>query len=199
MCGSCWAFSATGGLEGAYFLKYKKLVSMSEQQLVACSKNGGNSGCRGGLPESGMDYVKENGIMSESDYPYRGFLYYKCYYNADKTIPNSKLSSYVKVEQKNSDALKAAVALSPVSIGIDASQLQSYSSGIYNNKSCTDNMDHGVLIVGYGEDNGMKYWLVKNSWGGSWGEKGYFRIRRDEGKVEGLCGVTEDATVPTYA
>jgi len=199
-CGSCWAFSATGGMEGGYFQKTGKLVSLSEQQLVACSKtSGGNMGCKGGLPELGFTYVKEKGMMTEASYPYAGMLYFSCKYDASKTISDFKLTGYKTVPKADQDALKAAVSGSVVSIGIDAqSGFQMYHSGVMNNKSCGTQLDHGVMIVGYGSENGQDFWKVKNSWGGSWGEKGYFRIARGSGKGVGMCGLTEDATVPTF-
>lgn len=200
-CGSCWAFSATGGMEGGYFQKTGKLTSLSEQQMVACSKtSGGNQGCRGGLPELGFTYVKEKGIESEASYPYAGMLYFSCKYDQSKTIKDFKLTGYTTVPKADSDALKAAVSGAPVSIGINAavSGFQMYRGGVMSYSSCPAQLDHGVLIVGYGTDNGKDFWKVKNSWGGSWGEKGYFRIARQTGKGVGMCGVTEDATVPTF-
>ena len=200
-CGSCWAFSATGGMEAGYFLKTGKLVSLSEQQLVACSKtSGGNMGCKGGLPELAFAYAKDKGMELESSYKYAGQWYFSCKYSADKTIADFKLTGYTTVPKADSDALKAAVAASPVSIGINAAVagFQMYHSGVMSYSSCPAQLDHGVMIVGYGTDNGKDFWKVKNSWGGSWGESGYFRIARVSGKGIGMCGVTEDATVPNF-
>lgn len=196
MCGSCWAFSATGSMEGAYFLKNNKLVSLSEQQLVACSKPQGNHGCSGGLMDYAFKYVKDNGMESESDYPYHGMLFWGCHYDKSKVVESFKMTGFTDVPKNDNDQLKAAVEKQPISIALDAESLQGYNGGIFNSKSCGTQLDHGVLAVGYGEENGVKFWIVKNSWGGSWGESGYFRILRDEGVKEAMCGMSEQASYP---
>lgn len=197
-CGSCWAFSTTGSLEGGFFLKTGKLVSMSEQLLVGCSKEGGNAGCNGGLMDNAFQYVEKNGMESESDYPYPWLFHTGCKYNKAKVIPGFSLKGYSDVPKNDSDQLKAAVDKQPISIAMDAESLQMYSSGIFNNKNCGTQLDHGILIVGYGEEDSKKFWIVKNSWGASWGEKGYFRITRSEGKGVGMCGLTESASYPNF-
>jgi cathepsin L len=172
-CGSCWAFSTTGSTEGAYFLKKGELVSLSEQQLVDCSTSYGNEGCNGGFMDYGFEYIIDNGITDEADYPYKA-RDQKC--STGKPV-KATISSYKDVKAKDSNAFLAAVNIGPLSIAIEADQngFQFYSSGVFTG-TCGVNLDHGVLIVGYGIDGANKYYILKNSWGTSWGEKGYMRI-----------------------
>jgi hypothetical protein len=190
-CGSCWSFSTTGSVEGAHFLSTGSLVSLSEQQLVDCSGSQGNQGCNGGMMDSAFQYIiSNNGICSEDSYPYQA---------ADGSCQScdavATISSYVDVTQNSESALQAAVAITPVSVAVDAGQFQSYSSGILNG-DCGTSLDHGVLAVGYGTDNGQDYWLVKNSWGASWGESGYIRLARNIGSSSGQCGIAMDPSYP---
>jgi C1A family cysteine protease len=194
-CGSCWTFSATGALEGAYFAVTGKLVSLSEEDLVQCDM--GSMGCQGGSMEQAFAWVEKNGICSEADYPYvsgggvRGNCSHSC-------TPVAKITGYVDVPENDEVALKAAVAKGPVAIAIEADKMafQLYRGGVLANPSCGTQLDHGVLIVGYGTDAGKDYWKVKNSWGPSWGEKGYIRLTR--GKTgHGECGLAMQPTYPT--
>nr|QOV03083.1 cathepsin L13 [Dysdercus peruvianus] len=194
-CGSCWAFSTTGSMEGQLFKKTGKLVSLSEQNLVDCAtKEYGNNGCNGGYMTKAFRYIKENnGIDSEKDYPYEG-KERSCRYQKPKVA--GTLSGYGTVPYKNEEELKKAVAtVGPISIAINSSPhtLLFYKSGVYTDKACTDSVNHGVLLVGYGTDNGQDYWLVKNSWGTKWGEEGYVRLARNSGN---LCGVASLASYP---
>lgn len=193
-CGSCWAFSATGSTEGAAQIKTGRLTRLSEQQLVDCATPQGNQGCNGGLMDYAFDYMLSNGgLCSEEDYPYQG---------SDGSCKTScsaavKISSYQDVAVSDEDALKAAVATGPVSVAIEADQMgfQFYKSGVFTG-SCGTNLDHGVLAVGYGSENGQDFWKVKNSWGASWGDHGYIKLKRNGGHSDGQCGIAMAASYP---
>ena len=192
-CGSCWAFSTTGSVEGAYFLSTGKLLSFSEQQLVDCSSSYGNEGCDGGLMDNGLTYIKDKGICLEKDYSYTASDG-KC----KKCKSQTKIDSFVDVQPNNETALLQAVSLQPVSVAIeaDASVFQFYSSGIMDSESCGTQLDHGVLVVGYGTKEGKDYWKVKNSWGSSWGDDGYILIGRNANAKEGICGIAMEPSYP---
>ena len=167
-CGSCWAFSATGSIEGAYKLAGHSLTSFSEQQLVDCSGSYGNNGCGGGLMNRAFSYVEDYKLEKESSYPYQA-KDESCRYKSKEGVTNVR--GYSKVSAKDSQ-LMAAIDKQPVSIGVDAECFKSYSSGILYPRDCTYNTNHGVLAVGYTSS----YYIVKNSWGSSWGESGYVRL-----------------------
>lgn len=193
-CGSCWAFSVVGSTEAAYARKSGQLVSLSEQQLVSCtidSLGGVNGGCNGGLLDATFPYIQEYGLESEDAFPYRGDNG-TCSYSASEVV--TKVSDYVSIGYKDEDALLDAVAnVGPVSVSLCADPLDFYDSGIIDDNGCdTGVVDHGVLIVGYGSESGKDFWIVKNSWGPSFGEDGYFRILRGVDK----CHITEDAVYP---
>jgi len=191
-CGSCWAFSATGNMEGVYFVAHKKLPSLSEQQLVDCEKDCMiypgttekvcDEGCDGGLMPNAFTYAIREGMMTEKEYPYKG-VDQDCKYDASKATYHFSDWKFIDADE---DSMVAALnTQGPLSVGVDATYWSFYSGGIYKSLCSTDRMNHGVLLVGYGVENGTNYWIVKNSWGEDWGEKGYIRLVRGENK----CGI----------
>ena len=195
-CGSCWSFSSAGAMEGAYAVATGELIDISEQQLMDCSWKYGDFGCSGGLMDNAFEYAIDNGMCLEEDVPYLGENH-KC-----NEMPLcdavAYFSSCFDVTPNDQVHLKEAVSFQPVSVAIEADTrvFQFYSSGIIDSSDCGTNLDHGVLVVGYGEDNGNKYWIVKNSWGSDWGESGYVRIARSESSNDpGICGI---AMQPSY-
>jgi C1A family cysteine protease len=204
-CGSCWSFSTTGALEGAYYIKTGYLESFSEQQLVDCDNflNGGKDlGCNGGLMDNAFEWIsKNNGLCGELDYPYVSGSTKKsgkCQTTCEKK-ENSKIASYIDVPPASDLDMMEAVEKQPVSIAIQADQreFQLYKSGVFTG-SCGNKLDHGVLIVGYGNLDGEDYYLVKNSWGQSWGSNGYILLGRGSqyNNGDGQCGLLLQGSYP---
>merc|ERR1719445_457869 len=190
-CGSCWAFASTGALECDYSIKNGVLNSLSEQQLVDCTTSYGNYGCNGGWWYNSFDYVlQEGGLCLETDYPYTA-QDGTCKAATCGTKYNP-ITGDVKVPADSDSSLEEAVAVGCNAVGVEADQtsFQYYSSGVLTG-SCRHRIDHGVLAVGYGTDGDTKYWKVKNSWGNTWGDKGYIYICRDCDKngAAGECGI----------
>ncbi|KAM5128991.1 cathepsin K-like [Mantella aurantiaca] len=192
-CGSCWAFSSVGSLEGQLKKKKGKLVVLSPQNLVDCVTK--NDGCGGGYMTNAFEYVRDNkGIDSEAAYPYAGEDQTCNYTVAGKA---AKCKSYKEVQEGNEKALKTAVGtVGPVSVGIDASlsTFQFYSTGVYYDPQCNaEDINHAVLAVGYGVQKKAKHWIIKNSWGLDWGDKGYILMARDK---QNACGIANLASYP---
>ena len=197
-CGSCWAFSTTGSVEGAWFLAKKELVSLSEQQLIDCSTAEGNNGCNGGLMDYGFQYILSNGgITSENQYPYTATGPNTCQ-AANKTIV-AKISAYHDVPVNSDAAFMEALTQQPISVAIEADQsvFQFYSGGVMSATTCGTQLDHGVLAVGYGSLNGADYYKVKNSWGADWGMSGYILLGRGGAFApSGQCGILMAPSYP---
>jgi KDEL-tailed cysteine endopeptidase len=200
-CGSCWTFSSTGAIEGSWAISKGQLYDLSEQQLVDCATGiaYGSYGCNGGQMEGAFKYVIANGQCNEGAYPYSSGTTMTS--GACKPCsPVVKMTTCSDVKPNDQISLKAAVAKQPVSVAIQANTFyfQSYSSGVLTSTKCGTKLDHGVLAVGYGEENGVKYWLVKNSWGASWGENGYVKIgRSDSTNDPGICGIAIQPSFPS--
>lgn len=201
-CGSCWTFSATGAIEGAWAIAKGKLVDLSEQELVDCAtgRNYGSHGCNGGQMDGAFKFVIENGQCALSAYPYTSGVT-KTGGTCQKTCSAvAHISSCSDVKSLDQISLQNAVAHQPVAIAIEADTryFQSYSSGVLTSSDCGTNLDHGVLIVGYGTENGIDYWLVKNSWGTSWGLQGYVKIARSSSTNDaGICGIAMQPSFPS--
>jgi C1A family cysteine protease len=194
-CGSCWSFSGTGAMEGAWAVRYGQLYSFSEQELVDCA-NGisyGSYGCNGGQMDGAFKYAIQTGMCTESAYPYvSGSTGSAGSCKACNIV--AKFSSCYDVKPNDQLSLKAAVAQQPVSVAIEADTryFQLYTSGVLTSTSCGTTLDHGVLVVGYGTENSTPYWLVKNSWSASWGDQGYVKIMRSESTNDaGICGIAK--------
>ena len=199
-CGSCWSFSSTGALEGIYSIINNKLYSFSEQELVDCSSGFeyGNHGCNGGLMDGAFRYTIDHGLCKEEEYPYTAK---KGSCESSSCTPIIKISKCFDVPPNNELALREAVSFQPVSVAIEADTryFQSYKSGVLTGDACGTNLDHGVLVVGYGTENGQDYWLVKNSWSSSWGDGGYVKIgRSDSTDSLGVCGIAMQPSYPSF-
>ncbi|XP_067824184.1 procathepsin L-like [Heptranchias perlo] len=192
-CLSCWAFGATGALEGQLFKKTRKLISLSEQNLVDCDKK--SHGCSGGFVHSALEYVQHNGINSEKRYPYVAMVGQRCKFNKNDIVTNC---NGVEIIPKNSETLLACAVtmVGPISVAVDASHesFMLYKSGIYNEPKCSSTKpNHAMLVVGYGIDKGRKYWIVKNSWNKTWGIQGYVHMAKDK---ENHCAIAKTAMFP---
>ncbi|KAG8057769.1 hypothetical protein GUJ93_ZPchr0002g23928 [Zizania palustris] len=194
-CGSCWAFSAVGAAEGANAIATKKLVTLSEQQVLDCS---GAGDCNGGWPYKVYEvFAIKQGIALNQSYPAYDATKHACRTVAGKT-PVVKMDGWARVPAGEAN-LKQIVYKQPVSVIIDAStsSFQLYKSGVYNGP-CGLSTNHAVLAVGYGQTNaGVHYWIVKNSWGANWGDRGYILMRRDIAAKEGICGIAVNGVYPT--
>ncbi|XP_047318999.1 zingipain-2-like [Impatiens glandulifera] len=197
-CGSCWAFSAIAAVESINKIVTGQLIDLSEQELIDCDR--ASLGCLAGYILTAFQFIVRNGgIDTEKDYPYR---------EAKGTCNATKMKSKVvsidgweRVPPYDENSLKKAVAQQPISVGIEAygKEFKNYVSGIFTGY-CRTSLDHALVVVGYGSEKGLDYWIVKNSWGTNWGEKGYMRIERNNvpsGKGKGKCGIAVQGFYPT--
>jgi len=194
-CGSCWSFSTTGSTEGCHQIKTGQLIGLSEQNLMDCSDSYGNEGCDGGLMTAAMQYIIANkGIDTEASYPYTAEDGSQCLYKAANK--GATLASFTNVQEGSESDLQTKAYVGPVSVAIDASHssFQLYSSGVYYEPACSSTqLDHGVLVAGWGVDGTKDYWLVKNSWGTTWGQSGWIWMSRNRNNN---CGIATSATLP---
>ncbi|KVH98322.1 low-temperature-induced cysteine proteinase-like [Cynara cardunculus var. scolymus] len=194
-CGSCWAFSTIGSVEAINQIVTGELITLSEQELVDCDTSY-NEGCNGGYMDYAFEFiVKNGGIDTDTDYPYTG-KDGKC----DSSRKNAKvvsIDSYEDVPINDESALQKAAANQPITVAIEAGgrDFQFYTSGIFSG-SCGTDLDHGVVVVGYGTEGGKDYWIVRNSWGAEWGEKGYLRMERNIKQNVGKCGIAMEPSYP---
>lgn len=194
-CGSCWAFATTANAESVWAIYSGKLFDFSEELLVDCASGVGyfNLGCNGGNPDSAFKYMINNGQCSETSYPYNAGTTKTAGTCQKCDSETAHFSSCYDVKSNDQISLRGAVAKQPVTVAIEADTryFQSYSGGILDSSSCGTNLDHAVEIIGYGTENGIDYWNVRNSWGSSWGENGYVRIKRTSSINDpGICGIS---------
>jgi len=187
-CGSCWAFAVMGVVENAFKIAGGKELDTSEQALVDCDSN--NAGCSGGWLNTAINWVKNNGVFLESDYPYTA-KQASCKKSSKSAKSGYTVTGYGQLSG-GENALKAAVEKQSVTVAVDASNWYLYQSGIFDKSSkCSGRVNHAVNVVGYGRENGKDFWLVRNSWGTSWGESGYMKLLRGSGNGQGMCSVAK--------
>jgi len=195
MCGSCWAFSAVGAIEGAYAIAGGQLTDLSVGEIVQC-ENYGDLGCEGGIMDNAFKWVEQHGIASAQAYPYTSGsgITGQC---REGVSPVVTVTGYTMVPEMDENALKSAVVTQPVSVAVEASgfEWQMYGGGILDSATCGQALDHAVLVVGYSTEGMQDYWKVKNTWSTTWGEEGYIRIARGKN----MCGIADYAVYPTGA
>jgi C1A family cysteine protease len=195
-CGSCWAFSATEGVESAWFLAKRKLIELSPQQIVSCDTT--DQGCNGGDLPTAFAYIASSGLETEADYPYTSGNGDSgtCNYNQQDTVASISGFKYATTTGNETAMQVAMLTVGPLSICVEADTWQYYSGGVLTN-DCGDNLDHCVQVTGWNVDNTQNppvpYWIVRNSWNTNWGINGYIWIERNLD----LCGISDEATYVT--
>jgi len=183
-CGAAWAMAACGSMEGAHAVKAGTFTALSVQQLVDCSGND-THGCNGGNPEGAYKFAVDNGVCKSGDYPWLG-RESQC---KKGCVPAAHFTSYGRVGTTDAALMNAVRQYGPIAAGVDASRFATYASGVFDG-SCGKTINHLVVVIGYGTAQGKPYWILKNSWGTSWGERGYIRLARGKD----LCGINDYAT-----
>ncbi|XP_021071348.1 LOW QUALITY PROTEIN: cathepsin Q-like [Mus pahari] len=197
-CNSCWAFPVTGAIEGQMFKKTGKLIPLSVQNLVDCSKPQGNRGCRWGNTYNAFQYVLHNGgLEAQATYPYEG-KEGPCRYNPKNSAAN--ITGFVALPESEDVLMDAVATKGPIAAGLHvvSSSFRFYQGGIYHEPNCTSSVNHAVLVIGYGSEGNEtysnNYWLIKNSWGRKWGLGGYMKIAKDRNNH---CAIASLAQYPT--
>ncbi|KAM8711597.1 hypothetical protein ACLKA7_012160 [Drosophila subpalustris] len=193
-CGSCWSFAATGAIEGHVFRKTGKLPNLSEQNLVDCGQESlGLAGCDGGFQEYAFNFItQQNGIAVGEKYPY---VDKKDTCKYAKGLSGGQITGFATIPPKDEQSMKTVIAtLGPLACSVNGLEsLLLYKSGIYADEECNNGeVNHSILVVGYGTENGQDYWIVKNSWDTNWGEDGYFRLPRGKN----FCGIASECSYP---
>ncbi|KAL7738100.1 hypothetical protein ACLKA6_006447 [Drosophila palustris] len=199
-CGSCWSFSTTGALEGHLFRRTGVLVPLSQQNLIDCADDYGNMGCDGGFQEYGFEYIRDHGITLANKYPYEQYEM-ECKQNETAGIyPREsivKIRDYARIDPGDEQKMKQVIAtLGPLACSMNAGSIsfEQYDGGIYEDEECNqDEVNHSVVVVGYGTENGRDYWIIKNSYSQNWGESGFMRLPRNAGS---FCGIASECSYP---
>eukprot|EP00831_Metopus_contortus_P014872 TRINITY_DN1616_c0_g1_i15.p1 TRINITY_DN1616_c0_g1~~TRINITY_DN1616_c0_g1_i15.p1 ORF type:complete len:382 (+),score=63.05 TRINITY_DN1616_c0_g1_i15:245-1390(+) len=199
-CGSCWTFASVGGAEAIYAIRHNtEPIKFSEQQLVDCCKGNYSDGCRGGERYQGFNCISNVGIAKAEDYPYKAYDG-KCY--QDKVKKVFKLNGYLNITRNSNDELKGNLTDSPITVGVNASPFafRFYKKGVISGSCPADQVNHAVLLIGFGNDKDSKldYWKVRNSWGKNWGLQGHVLIKRDTGISPGVCAIAYKGCKPVY-
>ncbi|KAI8119989.1 Cathepsin L [Lucilia cuprina] len=195
-CGSCWSFATIGALEGHLFRRTGLLIPLSEQNLVDCAEDYGSMGCDGGFQEYGFEYIRDHGVSLEAKYPYTEMENAQCGRNEtyDKGV---FIRDYARIKPGDEEKMKEVIAtLGPLACSINADLISfgQYSGGIFDDDACNQGeVNHSVVVVGYGTENGRDYWIIKNSYSSNWGENGFMKLPRNENS---FCGVASECSYP---